>query len=112
MPGIQLHASIADSIMSNRFIRQASDRSRVLTTIGAALLVGLMAAFLPFIGAAAGTLVAVSAFTMFSVKAFDAGVWFNMAQPLGAMTVALFAGTAYQYFVEGAEKRVVKRLFG
>jgi adenylate cyclase len=28
------------------------------------------------------------------------------------MTVALFAGTAYQYFVEGAEKRVVKRLFG
>ena len=29
MPGIQLHASIADSILSNRFIRQASDRSRV-----------------------------------------------------------------------------------
>ena len=26
--------------------------------------------------------------------------------------LALFAGTAYQYFVEGREKRVVKRLFG
>ena len=34
MPGIQLHASMADSILSNRFIRQASDRARVLTTIG------------------------------------------------------------------------------
>ena len=112
MPGIQLHASIADSILSNRFIRQASDRSRVLTTLGGAVLVGLMAALLPFLGAAVGTLLAVSGFTLFSVKAFDNGLWLNMAQPLGAMTVALFAGTAYQYFVEGAEKRVVKKLFG
>ena len=112
MPGIQLHASMADSILANRFIRQASDRARVLTTIGAALLIGLMAALLPFLGAAVGTLLAVSGFTLFSVRAFDNGLWLNMAQPLGAMTVALFAGTAYQYFVEGAEKRVVKKLFG
>ena len=112
MPGIQLHASIAGSILSNRFIRQAGDRSRVVTTIGGAVLVGLMAALLPFVGAAAGTLLAVAGFTLFSVKAFDNGLWLNMAQPLGAMSVALFAGTAYQYFVEGAEKRVVKRLFG
>ncbi len=54
MPGIQLHASIADSILSNRFIRQASDRSRILTTLGGAVLVGLMAALLPFLGAARG----------------------------------------------------------
>ncbi len=112
MPGIQLHASITDSILSNRFIRQASDRSRILSTLGGAVLVGLMAALLPFIGAAAGTLLAVSGFTLFSVRAFDNGLWLNMAQPLGAMTVALFGGTAYQYFVEGAEKRVVKKLFG
>ena len=112
MPGIQLHASIADSILSNRFIRQASDRSRILTTLGGAVLVGLMAALLPFLGAGVGTLLAVSGFTLFSVRAFDNGLWLNMAQPLGAMTVALFAGTAYQYFVEGAEKRVVKKLFG
>jgi adenylate cyclase len=112
MPGIQMHASIADSIIANRFIRPASDRSRILTTIGAALLVGLMAALVPFVGAAAGTLLAIAGLTLLSVKAFGNGLWLNMAQPLGAMTVALFAGTAYQYFVEGAEKRVVKRLFG
>ena len=35
-----------------------------------------------------------------------------MAQPLLTMGLALFAGTAYQYFVEGREKRVVKKLFG
>ena len=112
MPGIQLHASIADSILPTGSSARRAIASRVLTTIGAALLIGLMAALLPFLGAAVGTLLAVSGFTLFSVRAFDNGLWLNMAQPLGAMTVALFAGTAYQYFVEGAEKRVVKKLFG
>ena len=36
----------------------------------------------------------------------------NLSQPLLAVGIAIFAGTAYQYFVEGAEKRVVKKLFG
>ena len=35
-----------------------------------------------------------------------------MAQPILASAVALFAGTAYRYFVEDAEKRKVSRLFG
>jgi adenylate cyclase len=35
-----------------------------------------------------------------------------MSQPLLSIGVALFAGTAYQYFVEGYQKRVVKKLFG
>ena len=112
MPGIQVHASIADSILSNRFIRPAPPASRVAATIGGAVLVGLMAAFLPFAGAAAGTLLAVSALTWYSLAAFRGGLWLNMAQPVAAMAVALFAGTAYRYFVEGAEKRVVKALFG
>jgi adenylate cyclase len=112
MPGIQLHASMADSILSDRFIHPASTMTRVATTVGLALLVGLFSAFLPFLAAAAGALLAVSGWTWYSLEAFRDGLWLNMAQPLSAMSVALFAGTAYQYFVEGAEKRVVKKLFG
>ena len=112
MPGIQLHASIADSILSNRFIAPAPRAASAGATIGGAVLVGLMAALLPFAAAAAGTLLAVSGLTAYSVAAFKDGVWLDMAQPLTAMAVALFAGTAYRYFVEGAEKRVVRKLFG
>ena len=43
-PGIQLHAAMADSLLSNRFVRVAPDRVRVWTTIGLALAVALMAA--------------------------------------------------------------------
>ena len=112
MPGIQVHATMADNLLSNRFIRQASDRVRLASIVAAGLLIGLLAAFLTFSPAAAGTLLAVSGWTWFSLASFRDGVWLNMSQPLVTMGAALFAGTAYQYFAEGREKRKVKTLFG
>jgi adenylate cyclase len=112
MPGIQLHASMADSILSNHFVTPTSDRSHVLLTIGAAILVGLMSALLPFGFAAAGAVAAAAGWSWWSLSMFKGGLWVAMAQPLLAMGLALFAGTAYRYFVEDAEKRKVSRLFG
>jgi adenylate cyclase len=112
LPGMQLHASIADSILSNRFIRPAPASIRVWSALGLAVLVALMATTLPYVAAALGALLVVGGWTWFSLRAFDDGLWLNMVQPLLSCAVALFAGTAYQYFVEGAEKRVVKKLFG
>jgi adenylate cyclase len=112
MPGIQLHATMADNLLSNRFIRAASPRTRVASVILAALAVGGLTAFLPFTPAAIATLLALGGTTWYALAAFKGGLWLNMVQPLTAMGLALFAGTAYQYFVEGREKRVVKGLFG
>ena len=52
MPGIQLHATMADNLLSNRFIRPASARVRVASVIAAGLAIGCLAAFLPFTPAA------------------------------------------------------------
>jgi adenylate cyclase len=112
MPGIQLHASIADSILANRFIRPATDRSRLGTIFIAALSIGLLAAFLPFTTAATASLAILGGWTWFTVSAFKSGLWLNMIQPFAVGGLALFFGTAYQYFVEGTEKRKVAKLFG
>jgi len=112
MPGIQLHASIADSILANRFITPASTRARVGSVFITAIAIGLLAAFLPFSGAVAASLALLAGWTWLSVAAFRTGLWLNLVQPIAAGTVALFFGTAYQYFVEGREKRKVSRLFG
>ena len=112
MPGVQVHASMADSVLSNRFIGPAPAAVAIIATLGTAVAVGLMAALLPFIAAAAGTLLIVSGWTWYALHAFRGGLWLNMSQPLLAVGVALFAGTAYRYFVEDAEKRKVSRLFG
>jgi len=38
-------------------------------------------------------------------------VWMDVAKPVLAVAFATFGSTAYQYFVEGREKRQVKRMF-
>ena len=112
MPGIQVHASVAESILSGEFLRPARRGATIALTGAGALLVGVMSAWLPFAVAASGTLLAAAGYGWFSVRAFGGGLWLNMAQPLLGMSLALFAGTAYRYFVEDREKRKVKGLFG
>jgi len=112
MPGIQLHASMADSILAARFIAPASRRSTVATVLIVAVTVGLLSAFLPFAPAAGAAAAIFGGWIWFAVSAFRGGAWLNMTQPLAAGAIALFAGTAYQYFVEDREKRKMKRLFG
>ncbi|MEP6914008.1 MAG: CHASE2 domain-containing protein, partial [Acidobacteriota bacterium] len=54
MPGIQLHASMADSLLSNRFLRPAPDSSRLAATLAGAVIVGLMSTMLPFVAGSVG----------------------------------------------------------
>jgi adenylate cyclase len=112
MPGIQLHASVADSILANRFIAPSSNRSRLAGVFATAFAVGLAGALLPLWGAAAATAALLGGWTWFSVHAFRDGSWLNLVQPLATGAIALFMGTTYQYFVEDREKRKMKRLFG
>jgi adenylate cyclase len=112
LPGIQYHASVADSILSNRLLRPAASWSRVVATFVCALLIGLLSAALPFSVAAGGAIVLALGWTGGSMYAFDRGLWLAMAQPISAIGLALFVGTAYRYFVEDAEKRKVSKLFG
>jgi adenylate cyclase len=112
IPGIQLHASVADSVLSDLFIEPAPVWSAVAATLAVALVTGLMSATLPFWVAAAGAAALIGGWTGTSLAAFDGGLWVVMAQPILATAVALFAGTAYRYFIEDAEKRKVSRLFG
>ncbi len=112
MPGIQLHASVTDSILSNRFLKPGPRWLRLVATIGGSVVIGLMSAALPFVAGAIGAAILAAAWSGASLFAFDRGLWLAMVQPILAMAVALFAGTAYRYFVEDAEKRKVSRLFG
>jgi len=112
MPGIQVHAAVADDVLSRRFLAPASDAARVATVLGVALAVGVLAALLPAWWASAATLVLLALFGWAATRLFAGGTWLNVTQPVFASSVALFGGVAYQYFIEGREKRKMKRLFG
>jgi adenylate cyclase len=112
MPGVQIHAAIADDILSNRFIRPAPAGVRLGTVLVTALLVGLLATFMPAWWATAVTVVVITLAGGAAFWLFGRGYWLNLSQPVLASTLALFGGVAYQYFVEGREKRKMKKLFG
>ncbi|MGH9142083.1 MAG: adenylate/guanylate cyclase domain-containing protein, partial [Vicinamibacterales bacterium] len=75
-------------------------------------LIGVVATELPAWWATAATGAVVAAFAFAATRAFAAGYWLNLTQPTLAAALALFGGVGYQYFVEGREKRKMKRLFG
>jgi adenylate cyclase len=112
MPGIQVHAAVADDVLSNRFIAPSSAATRVASVAAVGLVVGAIAGVIPAWWATLATLLVMSTLTWITFQAFSGGLWLNMTQPLLAAALALFGGVAYQYFVEGREKRKIARLFG
>lgn len=112
MPGINIHAAVADDILSNRFMRAAPDALRVATVVVLATAIGIVATALPAWWATVATVVVVAMFGWTATIVFARGYWLNFSQPVLASSMALFGGVAYQYFVEGREKRKMKRLFG
>ena len=112
MPGIQIHASVADDFLSNRVMRPESRSLRVVLVIAFALAVGVIAASLPAWWAAAVFAAIISAFVLIATLQFADGYWINLTQPTFASSLAVFGGVGYQYFFEGREKRKMKRLFG
>jgi adenylate cyclase len=112
MPGIQVHATTADNILSGRFMSPSADGMRLAVTAIAAFAAALLFAALPIRWALSGAALLVTAYVLVSLRLFSTGVWIAAAQPAVALVVAAFAGVGYQYFIEGREKRKVKGLFG
>jgi adenylate cyclase len=112
MPGIQVHSAVTDDILSNRFLHPIDDRVRIASVVVTGLIVAAFATLVPAWWATLATAMAVAGFGFVAERAFAAGRWLNVTQPFAAASIALLAGVGYQYFVEGREKRKMKKLFG
>lgn len=112
MPGVQLHAALADDVLSGRFMRGAPSRQDVLLTLAVGAIVGLVATVIRVAWSVPMVLVAAIAFGAWLTHGVGQGVWHAALAPLVATFVAAFEGVGWQYFVEGREKRRVSKLFG
>jgi adenylate cyclase len=109
--GGEVHANVIDSLLRGRSIAPLAGRPAIALTVAAAVGVGLIGALVGvWTLAAAAALVAV-AVTWISVSWFGRGVWMPLVAPLMAIGLAFVGELGWQYFVEGREKRQVKRLF-
>ncbi len=112
MPGVQLHAAMADDLLSSRFMRRASRSTNVALTMAVGVIAGIIATLLPVIWGVPLAVALAAGVSIALTYAVGAGVWVAAVPPLAAIALALFESVAWQYFVEGREKRRVKGLFG
>jgi adenylate cyclase len=111
MTGGAVHANVIDQVLSSRFIRPAGLAAR-LGLVAACALLGALSFVLVRVRLAAG----LSALGMLALAgltqwAFRRGVWLPAALPALGLAFSAVGGLGYAYFVEGSEKRAVKRLF-
>jgi adenylate cyclase len=111
MPGMQVHASVIDDVLSSRFTRPAPGWVTIAVLVAAALVVALVSMFASLWITLVVTASLLAVLAVGSLTLFERGIWLHLAAPAVGVALASFGGIAYQYLIEGREKRVIKRLF-
>jgi adenylate cyclase len=111
MPGMQVHASVLDNLLSGRFLKPAPAWAAALLLAACGLAASLAIARLGVWWGVTTALAMAGLFAAASFALFDRGTWLRVTEPLAATGLAAFGAVAYQYFVEDREKRKVKGLF-
>lgn len=111
MPGAEVHANVIDGLLSHRAITPATSLQRAgITVVPALAIAGVGALASPWITAVAALAVA-AAVVWYATQALGVGVWLPLVVPVTACLLTFLSDLAWMYFVEGREKRRVKRLF-
>jgi adenylate cyclase len=111
MPGAEFHANVIDGLLANRAIAPAASWQRATAILGPALAVSAVGALAAPWAAALAALAAAVSLTWLTTRALGQGLWLPLVVPVLAALLAFVADLAWSYFVEGREKRRVKRLF-
>jgi adenylate cyclase len=111
IPGTQIHATVTDQLLSSMFLAPASWPLQLGVLFACALLVAVLTVALPMRIGFAAMVVTAAGVAILGLLLFRRGVWLVLVEPFIAIALASTGGLAWQYFVEGREKRQVKRLF-
>jgi len=111
MHGFEIHANVIDDLLHGRFLRQAPAWQRLglllvvpVVTVGLTLYTGLIPAIL-------GAMFVPLAYLALVQWGFGHRFQLPVVSVMLSWALALTAGLVYQYWVESAEKRKVKRIF-
>ncbi len=110
-PGSEIHANIIDGLLRQRTIAPLGGDRAMALMLTVPLLVGAAGAIASVWVMAFMALIAGSAIVWLSLHVFARGIWMPLVMPIAAVALTFVGQLAWQYFVEGREKRQVKRLF-
>src|SRR5262245_61877038 len=109
--GPEVHANMIDALLAPRSIERAPAWTTLGLVIGAVAIVGVAGAFLNAWLTGMAAIVAAGILVWLSVALFARGTWIQLTVPMLALVIAYVGDLAWKYFVEGREKRQIKKLF-
>ena len=109
--GPEVHANMIDGLLSNRWIERAPSWVTVAMTVTGAAIVGAAGWYLNAWLTGAVAAVALIVLTGTAVLVFARGTWLPMTVPALAIVFAFVGDLAWKYFVEGRDKRLIKKVF-
>jgi len=112
-PGVEVHATIADNILTGRFVRRTG--LEAMFDIALIFTLGLLAFYLTkrlgFYAAFPAAILISSAYVWLSFLLFKEGHWVSMIYPPLAVIFALLIGGSYRYFVLERNARELRSIF-
>jgi len=111
MPGAEFHANVIDALLSGRSIAPAPPWQRATATLGLTLSVAAVGALGAPWATALMALAVAAGYIWYATTALGHGTWLPLVVPLVALALTFLVDLGWMYFVEGREKRRVKRLF-
>jgi adenylate cyclase len=112
-PGVLIHATLADNLLSGDLLRRARPAANLAATVLAALLAGIAASFIVSVwwSVAAGVALAAAYLGVTLALFGGARVWLDAAVPTLAIVLTFTGGMAVNYFTEGRHKRQIREMF-
>jgi adenylate cyclase len=112
-PGVEIHATVADNIISGRFIRQGGPEA--LLDMLFIVLMGLAAYFLTsrlrLHAAIPATVLLLAGYIWFTYDMFVGGQWLNIIYPALSAVLALLVGGSFRYLVLDRRAREMRSMF-
>jgi adenylate cyclase len=109
--GVELHATLAENVLAQQFMRRASTSIDALTTGVAAMAASAAAGLLPVAWAVVVVAVLIVGLIWGLTVLVGNGLWMGLVVPVLAAALSLLGGIAWQYFVAGRDRRQIRDLF-
>ena len=109
--GPEVHANLIDAMLADRSIERAPAWVGVALVAAAAAVVGVAGWFLNAWLTGVVALALAAALFGIAFAVFARGVWIPITVPALALFFAFVGDLAWKYFVEGRDKRLIKKMF-
>ncbi len=112
-PGVEVHATVADNIISGRFIRQGGLEALLdmVFIVLMGVLAYVMTTRLRLYGAIPATALLLAAYIWFAYYMFNDGHWINIIYPTLSAIMALLVGGSFRYLVLERSAREMRSMF-